>query len=66
MLQYNVHDIRTTVRDVMMVYSKERYMENLPPSVIDQVFPFRFGLLQSLKNWMVVRPGNEAINFSHI
>ena len=23
--------VRPTVRDVMMMYSKERYMENLPP-----------------------------------
>ena len=30
MLQYDVHDIRPTVRDVMVMYSKERYMENLP------------------------------------
>ena len=30
MLQYNVHDIRTTVRDVMMMYCKEWYMKNLP------------------------------------
>ena len=29
MLQYDVHDIRTTVCDVMMMYYKERYMENL-------------------------------------
>ena len=28
----NVHDVRTTVCHVMMMYSKERYMENLPPS----------------------------------
>jgi len=24
-LQYDVHDVRPTVRDVMMMYSKERY-----------------------------------------
>ena len=29
----NVHDIRTTVRDLMMMYCKERYMENLPKEV---------------------------------
>ena len=30
---YNVHGIRTTpVRDVMMMYCKERYMENVPPT----------------------------------
>ena len=28
-VQYDVH-VRTTVRDVMMMYSKDRYMENLP------------------------------------
>ena len=28
-LQYDIHNVRTTVHDIMMMYSKERYMENL-------------------------------------
>ena len=31
--QYDVHDVSRTVCDVMMMYSKEWYMENLPSCV---------------------------------